>query len=433
MLRSMLAVSMAIAAVAIGAGTPQGASARSTPAGEAASVSQLPQLLGFANGAIVRVDAGSLQPLPGARLAVGSGGCAARYGGTACWSAPPWTVAPNARRLAVARNGASSVEVIDPRTLRVLARIPVGGGSIGALSWLKSNRLLALQETGGERQRLLVLDPTKRRVIARHPLNGSVQRLAVAGQELVLVLSPAQKIGPARIAVVSATGAVRVVALGQIRAGSKLLGTGSQFAFETQLPGLAVDSAGGHAFVVDQGRVADVDLVRLTVSYHALSRQTAAATKEVSGHQRDAILLGGGALAVSGSDTTRDQTQPAGLVRIDTKAWSARTLNPDATSVELAGNLLLASGMRPDAAGKAVGIGLAAYGLDGSNRFQVLDGQPTWLALAYGGRAYVGVSGEDPLTMIDLASGAVAGHRTRSLPTLLLGRGAGWWQQPITP
>lgn len=77
--------------------------------------------------------------------------------------------------------------------------------------------------------------------------------------------------------------------------------------------------------------------------------------------------------------------------------------------------------------------GLAAYRLDGSDRFHVLDGQPTWLALAYGGRAYVGVSGEDPLTIVDLASGAVAGQRTRSLPTLLLGRGAGWWRQPITP
>jgi hypothetical protein len=428
----MLAVSIAVAAVAIGADAPQRASAQLPSARDVVSVSQLPQLLGFANGAIVRVDPGSLQALSGARIAVGSGGCAGRDGGTACWSAPPWAVAPDGQRFAVARNDGSSVAFIDARTLRVLARVSISGGSIGALSWLAGNRVLALQEVGGERQRLLVLDPTSRSVVARHPLSGSVQRLAVAGRRLVLVLSPAQKIGPARIAVASATGAVRSVQLGQIRAGSKVLGTGSHFALETQLPGLAVDSVGGHAFVVDEGGVAEVDLVRLTVSYHPLSRQPAAGTKEISGHQRDAVWLGGSMLAVSGSDTTRNQTQPAGLVAIDTRTWSVRTLNPDATSIELAGNLLLASGERPDA-GKAVGIGLVAYGLDGTQGFQVLDGQSAWLALAYGGRAYVGVSGEDPLTIVDLASGAVAGQRTLPLPTLLLGGGAGWWQQPITP
>jgi hypothetical protein len=432
MLRSVLVVVIAMAVVEVGADVPQRASAQWRPVRDAASVSQLSQLLGFANGAIVRVDPVSLQALAGARVTVGSGGCAGRYGGAACWGAPPWAAAPDGQRLAVARNATSSVELIEARTLRVLARVPIGAGSIGALSWLAGHRLLALQEVGGERQRLLVLDPTKRRVVARHPLNGSVQRLALAGDRLVLVVSPAQKIGPARIAVASATGAVHVVPLGQIRAGSKVLGTGSQFAFETQLPGLAVDSGGGHAFVVDEGGVADVDLARLTVSYHPLSRQPAAAAKEVSGHERDAVWLGGGVLAVSGSDTTRDQSQPAGLLAVDTRTWSVRMLNPDATGVELAGNLLLATGERP-AAGKAVGIGLVAYSLDGSERLQALDGQPVWLALAYGGRAYLGVSGQDPLTVVDLASGAVTGQRTLPLPTLLLGGGAGWWQQPITP
>lgn len=432
MLRSVLVVAIAVAVVAIGADGRQRASAQWRPVRGAASVSQLSQLLGFANEAIVRVDPVSLQALGGARIAVGSGGCAGRYGGAACWSAPPWALAPDGQRFAVARNDASSIELIDSRTLRVISRVPIGGGSIGALSWLASDRLLALQEVGGERQRLLVVDPTTQRVVGRHPLNGSVQRLALAGHRLVLVLAPAQTIGSARIAVVSQTGAVRVVPLGQIRAGSKVLGAGSQFAFETQLPGLAIDPGGGHAFVVDAGGIAQLDLARLTVSYHPLERQTAAATKEVSGHERDAVWLGRGVLAVSGSDTARDQFQPAGLLAIDTKTWSVRTLNAEATSVELAGNLLLATGERSDA-GKAVGIGLVVYGLDGSERFQALGCQPVWLALAYGGRAYLGISGEDPLTIVDLASGAVTGRRTLPLPTLLIGRGAGWWQQPITP
>jgi DNA-binding beta-propeller fold protein YncE len=433
MLRSLLAVCLGVAVVAAGRGDLAKASARPAPVGSVDSASQVSRLLGFANGAIVRIDPGSLQALPGPKIPVGSGGCAARDGGTACWSVPPWTVSPDGKRVAVARNNASSVELIDPTRVRVLARIPIGGGSVGALTWLTRNRLIALQEIGGERQRLLVLDLATRRVVARHPLGGSVQQLAVAGNRLVLLLSPAQSIGPARIAIADAAGALRFVRLGQIRAGSHVLGTGSTFAIETQLPGLAVDPIGGHAFVIDENRVAEVDLAHLGVSYHALlNRRPAAATKEISGHQRDAHWLGDGLLAVSGSNNTRDHTQPAGLLLIDTSNWSVRTFDPDATGFELAGNLLLATGERAES-GRAVGIGIAAYAFDGGKRFRVLDGQPAWLELAYGGRAYVGVSGQNPLTIVDLKTGAVAGKRTLPLPTLLLGRGAGWWKQSISP
>ncbi len=446
MLRPLFSVCVGVSAVAAGVGGFTQSGAQSAPMRVAVAVStpQLSQLLGFSNGAVIRVDPNSLQPLPGAKLQVGSGGCAGRNGGTACWANPPWSASPNGQRLAVARNGTSAVEIIDATRLQVLASVPIGGGSIGALAWLTPNRVLGLQEGPGGGQRLLVLDLPSRRVVARRALGGSVQRLSVAGRQLALLVSPAQKIGLARLAVASATGAVRFVQLGEIRAGSKVLATKVAIQIDTQLPGLAVDPRSGHAFVVDEGRIGDIGLAPLSVSYHALRPRTlflsrlvnwlqpAAAAKEFSGHVREARWLGGGLLAVSGADTAQGQTQPAGLLLIDTGNGSVRTIDRDVTSFDLADDLLLATGERSES-GHAVGIGLRAYGFDGGKRFQVLDGQPAWLGLAYGGRAYVGVSGQDPLTILDLAAGDVVGERTQTLPTLLLGEGAGWWQQPISP
>jgi hypothetical protein len=49
------------------------------------------------------------------------------------------------------------------------------------------------------------------------------------------------------------------------------------------------------------------------------------------------------------------------------------------------------------------------------------------LAQLYGGRAYVGISGQQSLRIVDLATGSVLATRQQPLPWLLLGDGAGWW------
>lgn len=79
------------------------------------------------------------------------------------------------------------------------------------------------------------------------------------------------------------------------------------------------------------------------------------------------------------------------------------------------------------ATGRTTGIGLAAYGFDGRKQFQLLDSQPAWLAQVYAGRAYVGIAGQEPLRVVDLATGSVLATRQQPLPWLLLGAGAGWW------
>lgn len=441
MFRALLVAPLALAAVAVsGMGGLSEPEARSAPGEHAASAPHPSQLLGFARGTLARIDPQSLQPRPVSRIRVGSGGCAARQGGTACWSIPPWTVSANGQRLALARNEAFSLRLVDVGRLRVTADVPVDNGAIGALAWLAPGRVLALQEISGERQLLLAVDLGKRRVAARHALGGSVQRLARTAQELVMLLAPARAIGPARIAVADRRGMIRYVRLERLLAGSRLLGTGSEHRVASKLPGLAVDPESRRAFVVNESVAAEVDLGSLAVSYHTLTRKAsffsrlrtwlepAAAAKQVSGHVREARWLGGNFLAVSGTDTEQSRSHPAGLVLADTRSWTVRAIDSGATSFEVAGNVLLATGESWDAATeRASGIGLAAYGLDGEKRFQLLDGQQTWLAQVYGGRAYAGIAGQETLRVIDLATGTVVATRQQPLPWLLLGAGGGWW------
>jgi hypothetical protein len=51
------------------------------------------------------------------------------------------------------------------------------------------------------------------------------------------------------------------------------------------------------------------------------------------------------------------------------------------------------------------------------------------VALVYGKRAYVGISGPgaEPLRIVDLAAGETIGTRQPALPALLLSTGASWW------
>ena len=443
MFRALLACLSVAAGAASGAGGFAVSDGRSPHPDTPAPAPQLTQLLGFANGALARVDPQSLRPLAGRRILVGSGGCAPREGGTACWTNPPWTVSPNGSRLAVVgQNYSASLRLVDVARMRVTANVRVDGGAIGALAWLAPGRLVAVQEIAGERQRLLAVDLVKRRVVTRQALGGSVQRLARTGQELVMLLAPARTIGVARLAVADHRGAVRFVRLERIAAGSKLLGTGSDHRVDSQRPGLALDPEGHRAFVVAENLAAEIDLKTLAVSYHTLQPKAsflsrlwnwlepAAAAKQVSGYFREATWLGSDLIAVSGTDTEQGQVRAAGLLVLDTRGWSVRMIDDSATSFEAVGDVLLAFGGSWDpSTERTTGIGLLAYGFDGSQRFQLFEGQQVWLALVYGGRTYVGISGQgtEPLRIVDLASGQVVGTRQPTLPWLLLGAGSGWW------
>jgi hypothetical protein len=398
---------------------------------------ELAQPIGFVNGRLVPLDPDTLLPVRARkRIRVGSGGCAPRQGGTACWTVPPWTVSPGGQFIAVAMNDASKIRFVRVNPLNVPWDLPLDSGSIGALAWLARSRMLALEEIAGERQRLLVIDLPSQRVVARRPLDGAVQALARTGRDLVLLLAPPRSIGPARVAVVNARGGVRTARVSRLLAGSKLLATGSNHRVDARSPGFTVDPTGRQAYVVGQDLAAEIDLQTLEVSYHTLGRrpslfsrlwnwlEPAAAAKRVSGYDRRAQWLGGGLIAVSGTDSENDrQYASAGLRIIDTRDWSTRTIDATATGFIAAGDLLLATGLSPE----VTPFGVVAYAFDGTRAFQLLEGTHAWVSLVYRGRAYVGVAGDaEPLRIVDLATGQIVGTR-RQLPWLLLGAGSGWW------
>jgi hypothetical protein len=325
--------------------------------------------------------------------------------------------------------------------MRVTGDVRLDGNAVGALAWFVGRRVLAVQEATMERQRLVAVDLARRKVVTRRALGGSVVGLGRTARELVMLLSPGQSIGSARIAVADPRGAVRFVRLERIVAGSKVLGTGSDHRVDSRLPGLAVDPEARRAFVVDKSLVAEVDLRTLAVSYHAPERpasllarvwnwlEPAAEAKQVSGHVRSARWLSGGLLAVSGVDTDQSRSRPAGLLIIDTRSWKTRVVDRGATGFVVADTVLLATGGTWDpATSKWTGIGVAAYEFDGARRFQVFDGESAWLARVHGGHAYVGISGQDQLRIVDLATGRAVGERRSPLPWLVQGLASGWWE-----
>lgn len=411
-----------------------GALAGAWPTQLATPAPPLPRLLGMVGErpplSLVRLDPQTLQPLAGRPIAVGSGGCAPRQGGQACWTVPPWSFSPDRALLAVARNdrlAASAVRIVDVGRMRVAADLRLGGGPVGALAWLAPRRLLAVQELVccPERQRVLTVDLAGRRVVGRRALGGSVLGVAATPQELVLLVAPAGSIGPARLAVADSRGAVRFVRLAQIQAGIRVESSGR---FEHSLPGLAVDPAAGRAFVVGERLLAEIDLRGLTVSYHQVGRPLAAPKKETRGSSRSAAWLGNGLLALSGADANGGgaDARPAGLQLVDTSGWAVRTVDRRVTGFVVAGDLLLATG-RSD-----IGpIGIAAYGLDGVSRFHLFDGEYAWVAQADGNVAYVGVTRpdgrQDALRIVDLGTGGAIGERTLPLPWLVLDVASGWW------
>ena len=79
-----------------------------------------------------------------------------------------------------------------------------------------------------------------------------------------------------------------------------------------------------------QAPVAEIDLHDLRVRSHPLA-PAARAADGVAGPSRDALWLGDGMLAVTGSDlpsSPGDPDTPAGLTLIDTRTWRARTIDP---------------------------------------------------------------------------------------------------------
>ncbi len=346
-------------------------------------------------------------------------------------------MSPTRARVAVGTAGAG-LAIVDVKRMKRVTRVaPRPGWSVHPISWPTANRLLALEwndRVGG--QQLLVANPASRRAVKRVPFDG-FSTWARAGSSVVAVGGSLDSIGPAKVLVVDENGATRSVQLDRIQAGGVMEGSGEEPTYRMASPGLAVDPAFGHAYVVGQdGLVADIDLTTLAVSHREVNRpaslfgrfldwlQPTAHAKRQMGWQRQAVSLGKGKLAVAGSDFDGFVNHPSsGLELFDLGAGTRRTLEAGASYVQASSGVLLAAGGSWDGqTEKESGIGLAAYSYDGEQLWRALGDEAVWWFQVAGGYVYVGGKDAYPPTVrvIDLADGGTNAVRGQ-LPFFVTG------------
>jgi hypothetical protein len=281
-----------------------------------------------------------------------------------------WSFSPQHALLALGAcgTGSSGLRFVDVRTMRVTGTMPIQlAGHLGAVSWVRPNRVLATL-TLEDRTDLLVIDPVARRVLRRVPLPFGVWGVHRLGDRVVFLLASQRGFAPARVAVADGDGRIRTVRLDRISAGSEGP-RNSNDVLERRGAGFALDAGGGRVLVVGANlTVAEVDVATLAVRYHPLVARSLA--KAISGSERTAEWLGGGLLALAGTDyaTTLDAQKrrtttmtPFGVRLVDTHDWTMRTIDGST------------SWFRPLPDGVlTLGNGVAvAYGRDGAERWRL--------------------------------------------------------------
>lgn len=354
-----------------------------------------------------------------------------------------WSFSPDRSELAIGSDGSAEVRLVDLRRWRVLGdvKVRVGGrGSVLGTAWAGSGRVLAAVVSPGccglGDTTVAAIDAQKQGLVWQRRLGGSLQAGARFRRSLVLILGPSgRSVGPSRLIIVRPDGQVRSARLDQIRSGFGRDSAQRPGPFVSDIwdPGLAIDPAGARALVVQAGEpVAEVDLRSLRVRYHNLAEpisllgrlhdwvEPKAEAKADEGPSRQALWLGRGLLAVTGFDghagldghgKQAEWQTPAGLKLIDTRTWSVRTLDPQATNAILARNALVAFGILWDSRDQKVsGGGLTVYNLDGSRRFHLYGGKPISAVQALGSRILVGRA-DGTWALLDIRNG----HQVRSV------------------
>lgn len=365
------------------------------PGVQASSEATVPGLVytpGYGNSIVARYDP----------LTLGRSGPRVRLGG----NASSWAWSPQRRYLAVA-SYPQRLTIVEVSAMRVVARVRLapGGASVRAVTWAR-DRVLAVVET--PRGALVTaVDPLDGRVVRRtrlsRPFASEFGRLP---DGLVFLLGAQGRIAPAQAAVVDSEGRTRIVTARPVSAGLVPR-------VEQRRPGLAVDPVGRNAYVVGAEGIVRVDLDTLAVSKRAPLRTLA---KFFTGSSRSSRWLGGGRLAVSGSDWSETVSGSAGLRIVDVRDWTTRMADRTASSFTVVGELLLVENAPSRRA-----LDVTAYGFDGTVRYRLsLDGA-TWLKK----HGRLGYTCRDAFlrSAVDLATGRIvrSGFPARMrCPTLLV-------------
>lgn len=297
-------------------------------------------------------------------------------------------------------------------TLRFAGSVGFGRLLVRPLMWLSNRTLLAQVDTS-----VAGIDARTAKVLWRKPLGGSLIDVAPDGARAVLLVGAGETLAQARVALVGAGGSLRTTVVDRVYAGAE--------ADRIRAPGLAVDDVANRAWVVGADEpVAEIDLSAMTVGY-TVSRPLA---KVAPGPTRHALSLGGGRLAVVGTNgsmtrdasgnVTRETLTPSGLVLVDTNSGATRMVQRDAAAAVLAGGSLLAFGVGWDTATPAPsGSGVTVYAFDGAQRAHLFGSTPITEVQTQGGLAYVSLPDRTGhIAVVDGTTGRVL--RTVSRPTL---------------
>jgi hypothetical protein len=352
---------------------------------------------------LVRLDPRSLRPLRGPRFDIVD-------------FVNAWAFSPDRSRVALAtacQAGVSlgSLQLVELRRMRPLGCFAIGGGyghGLSAIAWPTPNRVLVVSHSPLQ---VVLIDVKARRVIERTPLEGVSLSSARVGGRMIVLTGPTRDRSE-RLIVADPRGSIRSVAVEAPRATD-----------------FVVDPNGRRAYLVSSGVVAEVNLDTLVVAYHelrepvSLFRQVldwlvpAAQAKEYHREHHRTLWLGGGLIASFGSDVTHDggrfSGRPLGLSLIDTRNWTVRMVDDQVTHALLAGDVLLAAGEDE--------IGLVAYDLNGTKRFQLFPGRSVVPLESYGRRAWINVGRPSVmLKIVNVRTGRIVG--SGPLPTLLVER-----------
>jgi hypothetical protein len=383
---------------------------------------------------LARVDATTLKVQPGRRVALGR-------------NTGAWAFSPDRRKLAIGVDRALGVRIVDVRAMRRIADVETRNGDVLALAWLTPRRVVGLDRAG-----VFVIDPVAHRLVAFRAQQGSLAAWTRTRSRLILFFGPPPDgiavapvangvfggaIGPTRLLTIDAAGTIRSIVLQRIKSGGTYNDGRPP---EAWVPGIAVDPSTERAFVVGGGApVAEVDLRRLAVSYHELRSSTsllgraldwftpaAAAKGPIAGPVRQVLWLGDGKLAIAGVDVDvvahqfgiDVNTEPFGLKVVDTRTWTARTLDARATAFTAAADVLLAyAGSYDDQYRPTGGIGLAGYTKDGRKVFHTFGDATLFWAEVIGATAYVAPEGT--IVGVDVVSGKVVRSLHGPLPEIL--------------